>query len=62
MGPTRREACGPICKLLLIDMVKNTGRDKQMANRDIEDKADEYSSKRTSSTIDEQYPEGKAER
>ncbi len=48
--------------LLLIDMVKNTGRVKQRANRDIEGKADEYSSKRAWSTIDEQYPEGKAER
>ncbi len=45
-GPTRREACGSICKLLLIDMVKNTGRVEQMANRYIEGKADEYSSKR----------------
>ncbi len=26
MGPTRREACGSMCKLLLIDMVKNTGK------------------------------------
>ncbi len=61
-GPTRREACGSICKLLFIDMVKNTGRVEQMANRYIEGKADEYSSKWAWSTIGEQYPEGKAER
>ncbi len=35
---------------------------EQMANRYIEGKADEYSSKRAWSTIGEQYPEGKAER
>ncbi len=57
-GPTRREACGSMCKLLLMDMVKNTGRVEQMTNRYIEGKADEYSSKRAWSTIGEQYPEG----
>ncbi len=25
-GPTRREACGSMCKLLLLGMVKNTGK------------------------------------
>ncbi len=53
-GRTRHEAC----KLLLTDMVKNTGRVEQMANRYIEGEADEYSSKRAWSSIDEQYPEG----
>ncbi len=53
-----REACGSMCKLLIIDMVKNTGRVEQMANRYIEDKADEYSSKRAWSSIGKQYPEG----
>ncbi len=57
-GPTRREACRSMCKLLLIEMVKNTGRVEQMANRYIEGKTDEYSSKRARSTIGEQYPEG----
>ncbi len=57
-GPTRREACGSMCKLLLIDMIKNTGRVEQMASRYIEGKADEYSSKRAWSSIGEQYPEG----
>ncbi len=61
-GLTRREACGSICKLLLLDMVKNTGRVEQMANSHIDGKAEEYSSKRAWSTIGEQYPEGKAER
>ncbi len=61
-GPTRREACGSICRLLLLDMVKITVRVEQMANRYIEGKAEEYSSKRAWSTIGEQYPEGKAER
>ncbi len=37
---------------------QNTGRVEQMANRYIEGKADEYSSKRTWSSIGEQYPEG----
>ncbi len=60
--PTRREACRSMCKLLLCGMVKNTGWVKQMANRYIEGKADEYSSKRALSTIGEQFPEGKAER
>ncbi len=46
-----------MCKLLLIDMVKNTGRVEQMANSYIEGKADEYSSKRAWSSIGEQYPE-----
>ncbi len=46
-----------MCKLLLIDMVKNTGRVEQMANRYIEGKAEEYSSKRPWSSIGEQYPE-----
>ncbi len=61
MGPSmriRREACGTMCKLLIINMVKNTGRVEQMANRYIEGKADEYSSKRAWSSICEQYPEG----
>ncbi len=57
-GQTTREACGSMCTLVLIDMVKNTGRVKQMANRYIEGKADEYSSKRAWSSIGEQYPEG----
>ncbi len=26
MGPTRREACGSMCKLLLLGMAKNTGK------------------------------------
>ncbi len=43
MGQTRREACGSMCKLLLRGMVKNTGRVKQLANRYIEGKAEEYS-------------------
>ncbi len=47
-----------MCKLFLIDVVKNTGRVKQMANRYIEGKADEHSSKRAWSSISEQYPEG----
>ncbi len=47
-----------MCKLLLIDMVKNTGRVEQMANRYIEGKADENSSKQALSSIGEQYPEG----
>jgi len=46
-----------MCKLLLIDMVKNTGRVEQMTHRNIEGKAEEYSSKRTWSSIGEQYPE-----
>ncbi len=50
--------CGSMCKLLLIDMVKNTGRFEQMANRYIEGKTDEYSIKRAWSSISEQYPEG----
>ncbi len=58
MGRMRREACGSMCKLLIIDMVKKTGRVEQMANRYIEGKADEYSSKRAWSSIGEQYPEG----
>ncbi len=58
----RREACGSMSRVLLIDVVKNTGRDEQMANRYIEGKAEEYSSKRALSSIGEQYPEGKAER
>ncbi len=41
---------------------QNTGRVEQMANRYIEGKANEYSSKQAWSTIGEQYPEGKAER
>ncbi len=41
-----------MCKLLLIDMVE------QMANRYIESKTDEYSSKRAWSSIGKQYPEG----
>ncbi len=57
-GPTRREACGSTCKLLLLGMVKITSRVKQLANRYIEGKADEYSSKRAWSSIGEQYPEG----
>ncbi len=47
-----------MCKFLLIDKVKNTGRVEQIANRYIEGKADEYSSKRVWSLISEQYPEG----
>ncbi len=54
----RREACGSMCKLLLIDMVKKTGRVEQMTNRYIERKTDEYSSKRAWSSIGEQYSEG----
>ncbi len=57
-GLTRREVWGSMCKLLLIDMVKDTGRVEQMANRYIEGKTDEYSSKRVWSSISEQYPEG----
>ncbi len=57
-GRTRREACVSMCKLLLIDMVKNTGRVEQMANRYIEGKTDEYSIKRACPSIGEQYPEG----
>ncbi len=57
-GRTRREECVSMCKLLLIDMVKNTGRVEQMANRYIEGKADEYSSKRAWSSIGEQYRDG----
>ncbi len=57
-GRTKCEACGSMCKLLLIDMVKNTGRVEQMANRYIEGKTDEYSIKRAWSSIGEQYPEG----
>ncbi len=49
--------CGSMCKLLLINMVKNTGRVKQMPNRYIEGKTDEYSSQRAWSSIGEQYPE-----
>ncbi len=37
---------------------QNTGRVEQMANRYIEGKTDEYSSKQTWSSIGEQYPEG----
>ncbi len=37
---------------------QNTGRVKQMANRYIEGKIDEYSSKQVWSSIGEQYPEG----
>ncbi len=37
---------------------QNTGRVEQIANRYIEGKADEYSSKRTWSSISEQYQEG----
>ncbi len=47
-----------MCKLLIIDMVKNTGRVEQIANRYIEGKADEYSSKQAWYSIGEQYPEG----
>ncbi len=57
-GRTRREACRSMCKLLLIDMVKTTGRVEQMGNRYIEGKAEEYSSKRPWSSIGEHYPEG----
>ncbi len=54
VGVTGRQdvrRCGSMCYLLLIDMVKNTGRVDQNG------KADEYSSKRVWSTISEQYPE-----
>ncbi len=61
-GPTRREACGSTCKLLLRGMVKNTGRVEQLAYRYIGGKAEEYSGKRAWSVIGKQYPEGKAER
>ncbi len=47
-----------MCKLLLLDMVKNTGRVEQMANRYIEGKTDKYTNKRAWSLIGEQYPEG----
>ncbi len=47
-----------MCKLLLSGMVKNTDRVKQLANRYIEGKADEYSNKRVWSSIGEQHPEG----
>ncbi len=47
-----------MCKFLLLGMVKNTGKVEQLANRYIEGKADEYSSKRAWSSIGEQYPEG----
>ncbi len=47
-----------MCKLLLINMVKNTGRVEQMANRYIEGKTDEYLSKRAWSAMSKQYPEG----
>ncbi len=47
-----------MCTLLILDMVKKTGRVEQMENRYIEGKADEYSSKRAWSSIGEQYPEG----
>ncbi len=57
-GRTRREACRSMCKILLIDMVKNTGRVEQMSNRYIEGKADEFSSKQAWSSIGEKYPEG----
>ncbi len=57
-GPTRREASRSMCKFLLIDMVKNTGRVEQMANRYIEGKANEYLSKWAWSSIGEQYTEG----
>ncbi len=33
MGPTRREACGSICRLLLEDMVKTQAGLSKMANR-----------------------------
>ncbi len=49
-----------MCKLVLIDMVKSTGRVEQTSKRYIEGKADEYSSKRAWSSIGEQYPEGLA--
>ncbi len=58
MGPTRREACGSMCKLLLIVMVKTQAGSNKWQNRYIEGKADEYSSKRAWSSIGEQYPEG----
>ncbi len=40
-----------MCKLLLLDMVKNTGRVEQMANRYIEGKTDKYTSKFDRRTI-----------
>ncbi len=44
--------------LLLIGMVNTQTGSNKWQNRYIEGKADEYSSKRTWSSISEQYPEG----
>ncbi len=38
--PTRREACGSICRLLLIDMVTKQAASKTSANRYDTDKAE----------------------
>ncbi len=56
--PTRREACGSICKALLDRDMVITGMVQTVANRYIEDKTDEYSSQQAWSSIGEQYPEG----
>ncbi len=61
-GPTRREACGSICRLLLEDMVKTQAGLSKIANRYTEGKAEEYSGKLALSAIGKQCPEGKVER
>ncbi len=58
MEPTRREACGSICKALLDRGMVITGLVQTVANRYIEDKTDEYLSQQAWSSIGEQYPEG----
>ncbi len=54
-GRTRCEASGSICKLLFLGMVI-TGRVEQTANRYIEGKTEEYSSKQAWPAIGVQYP------
>ncbi len=60
-GPTRREACGSICRLYLEDKVKHR-QGRANGKQVYRGKAGEYSGKRTWSTIGKLYPEGKAER
>ncbi len=54
-GPTRREVCGSICKVLLDSGMVITGLVQTVANRYIEDKTEEYSSQQAWSSIGEQY-------
>ncbi len=56
--PTRREACGSICKALLDRGMVITGMVQRVENRYIEDKTDEYTSQQAWSSVGKQYPGG----